>query len=336
MLSRIADAILWMSRYIERAEHAARVVDVNLNLMLDLGLPERGGSQRFWEMLISVPEERALFCRLYDQANERTVSEFLTFRTDNPNSVVSTISRARENARTIRESISSEMWEQLNRAYWHVCSDAARQHWQDEPHTFYQQVKEASQAFQGVTDATMLRGEEWQFVQLGKYLERADNTSRILDIKYSALQGGMSGWNERIDAAQWTALLKSCSAFEAYRRFYVARVEPRRVVEFLVFSDLFPRSIRFSVMSAAQALVEIGSGINSPEAKRAERLLGQLRSSLEYESLDDVEPVGLHSYLDSLQMRLNRVTEELYSAYLIFEPAFAGGSQSAAQQQEQQ
>ena len=336
MLSRVADAILWMSRYIERAEHASRVVDVNLNLMLDLGLRERHGAARFWEALISVPEDRALFYELYDEASERTVSDFLTFRAENPNSIVSTISRARENARTIRESISTEMWEQLNRFYWQVLNEGARQHWQEEPHAFYQQVKEASQAFQGITDATMLRGEQWQFVQLGKYLERADNTSRILDIKYQSMRHHGSEWNEQIDAAQWMALLKSCSAFEAYRRFYVSRIEPKRVAEFLIFSHEFPRSIRFSVANAAGALGEIGAGIENREAKRAERLLGQLRSYLDYGSTDDVDAMGMHEYLDDLQGRLNSVTQELYAAYLIFEPVFSQGLQSAVQQQEQQ
>ncbi|HEX6513403.1 MAG TPA: alpha-E domain-containing protein, partial [Chloroflexota bacterium] len=204
------------------------------------------------------------------------------------------------------------------------------------PHSFYQQVKGASHAFQGITDATMLRGEEWQFVQLGKWLERADNTSRILDIKYQSMQSNGAILSEQIDAAQWMALLKSCSAFEAYRRFYVGRIAPARVAEFLIFSEVFPRSIRFSVTHASGALREIGSGVSTPEAKRAERLLGQLSSYLDYGSIDEVESHGMHTYLDDLQERLNRVTEELYAAYLIFEPVFAQGLQGAAQQQEQQ
>jgi len=341
MLSRVADAVLWMSRYMERAEHAARVIDVNISLLLDLGLPQHYGARRYWDPLIVVPEERELFFRLYDEPNERTVPEFLTFNTDNPNSVLSTISRARENARTVRESISSEMWEHVNRTYWFVRSSQSRVLWEEGPHAFYQHVKDASQAFQGITNATMLRGEEWQFVQLGKYLERADNTSRLLDIKVHMLLADGSGALEPVETVQWMAVLKSCSAYEAYRKFYASRIQPWRVAEFLVFSDVFPRSIRFSVTRAAEALEQVGGVSASPDAKRAERLLGRLGSALEYGTVDDLRSVGIHPYLDDLQKQLNRVSEDLHAAYFLFEPQVFGpmleqGLQIAAQQQDQQ
>ncbi len=335
MLSRVADAILWMSRYIERAEHAARVVDVNMNLVLDFGAHQQGKASQFWEPLIGI-QEKALFHSLYDEANERTVPEFITFRTENPNSVISSVGCARENARTIRESISSEMWESLNKTYWSVHGSSIRRRWDESPHAFYQDVKEASQAFQGITDATMLRGEEWQFVQLGKYLERADATSRLLDIKFNMLLGESAEWGANSESAQWTAVLKSCSAYEAYRRSTVAPIEPWRVAEFLIFSAVFPRSIHFSVASATSALAEIGKDAANPEARNADRLLGQLRSHLDYGSVTDVQSLGMHAFLDDLQVRLNQVAKALYSAYLIFEPVFSQGLQSAAQQQEQQ
>lgn len=331
MLSRVADAVLWMSRYIERAEHAARVVDVNINLLLDLGVQQEREARRYWEPLIGVPAAQELFYQLYTEANERTLPEFLTFNTDNPNCILSTISRARENARSVREAISSEMWEQLNRTYWLVRSASSRRLWEEGPHAFYQQIKEAAQAFQGITDATMLRGEEWQFVQLGKYLERADNTSRLLDIKLNMLLPEAGEPAEPVEAVQWMAVLKSCSAYEAYRRHQVAPLDAWSVCEFLVFSDLFPRSIRFSVTQAAAALDAIGGG-GTTAARQAQRVMGRLRSGLEFGTVDDLRVEGIHHYLDQLQIRLNRVGEELHAAYFLFEPILLHGLQGAAQQ----
>lgn len=336
MLSRVADAMLWMSRYIERAEHAARVVDVNINLLLDLGAPPGEAAGAHWEPLVGVPAERELFSALYDAADERSVPEFLTFDVRNPNSVLSAITRARENARGVRESISSEMWEHLNRTYWFVRSAGSRRLWSDGPHAFYQRIKEASQAFQGITDATMLHGEEWQFVRLGTSLERADNTSRLLAIKLHMFAPLEDGRAETSESLQWMAVLKSCSAYEAYRRFYAASLDAWRISEFLVFSDVFPRSIRFSVDRAAEALHEVGGGSAGAGARRAERVLGQVRSSLDYGTVEDLQAAGMQRYLDDLQRRLNRVSEELHAAYFLFDPVLAQGLQGAAQQQVQQ
>ena len=335
MLSRVADAVLWMGRYIERAEHAARVIDVNINLLLDLGLQQDRDARRYWEPLIGVPAAQDLFFRLYDEANERTLPAFLTFNVENPNSILSAISRARENARCVREAISSEMWEHLNRTYWLVRSATSRRLWEEGPHAFYQQIKEAAQAFQGITDATMLRGEEWQFVQLGKYLERADNTSRLLDIKLHMLLPEDGEPEASVEAVQWMAVLRSCSAYEAYRRHQLAPLDAWSVSEFLVFSDLFPRSIRFSVGQAAAALDAIG-GSGTTAARQAQRVMGRLRSSLEFGSVDDLQADGIHQYLDTLQIRLNRVGEELHAAYFLFEPILLHGLQGAAQQQAQE
>lgn len=335
MLSRVADAMLWMSRYIERGEHAARVIDVNINLLLDLGVGQEHAAGRYWEPLLGVPASRELFFQLYDEANERTVPEFLTFNTDNPNSVLSSITFARENARSVREAISSEMWEQINKTYWFVRSATTRRLWEEGPHAFYQQIKEASQAFQGITDATMLRGEEWQFTRLGKYLERADNTSRLLDIKVQMLLPEDADPNGPVETLQWVAVLKSCSAYEAYRRFSTAPIDPWLVTDFLVFSAIFPRSIRFSVARAAEALGVIGGERAGTAAKRAERALGQLRSDLDYGSVEDLRIQGVHNYIDEVQTRLNRVSDELHASYFLTVPLFTHGMQGAAQQQAQ-
>jgi len=216
-----------------------------------------------------------------------------------------------------------------------VQSAGSRRLWDEGPHSFYQQVKDASHGFQGITDATMLRGEEWCFIQLGKHLERADNTSRLLDIRANMLSGP-GDWAEHLETAQWMAVLKSCSAYEAYRRFYVARIEQRRVTEFLVFSDVFPRSVRFCVTRSGEAIAEIGTDVRSAEARKVQRSIGQLRSELEYGSVDDLLATGSHPYLDGIQRQLNRVNEELYAAYLVHQAVPTRGFSWVAQQEQQQ
>ena len=180
MLSRVADSLYWMSRYIERAENDARILDINLQLLLDLG--GEAEAMQHWTPVIASLEETDLFDSLYDMADERSVTEFLTLQKKNPNSIFSCLTLARENARTTREQISSEMWEQINRLYLFVQSDDARKLLASSPHEFFKRVVNGSHLFQGITEATMTHGEGWEFIRIGTLLERADCTSRILDV----------------------------------------------------------------------------------------------------------------------------------------------------------
>src|SRR5581483_1517949 len=182
MLSRVAESIYWMSRYVERAENVARFIDVNLNLMLD---SSSEGQQ--WQPLVNITGDDETFGKRYSEPTEQNVIQFLTFDKENPNSIISCLRAARENARSVREIISSEMWLQLNQFYLHVNSAAATGKLVDSPHDFFSEVKLASHLFTGITDATMTHGEGWHFSQLGRMLERADKTSRILDVKYFIL-----------------------------------------------------------------------------------------------------------------------------------------------------
>ena len=183
LLSRVADSVYWMARYIERAENVARFIDVNLNLMLDLPLD----TAQQWQPLVDITGDSQEFLERYGSADPQNVIRFLTFDADNVNSIVSCLRAARENARSVREIISSEMWEQLNESYLMV-NDAARSGGTlTDPQDLFASVKMASHTFAGVTDATMTHGEGWHFCQLGRMLERADKTSRILDVKYFML-----------------------------------------------------------------------------------------------------------------------------------------------------
>jgi len=334
MLSRVAENMLWMSRYVERAENTARIIDVNFRLMLDAGVS--GNHSAAWDPLIDLaPQTRVLFDSIYPLVTPDTVLRFMTFETRNPNSIVSAIQYARENAKAIRNSISSEMWEQINSLYLTLAGPAAQAAWEANPHGFYRQVEFGSQQFQGTTDATMTRDDGWHFIRLGKCLERADNATRILDIKYRLLVPSMG--EESVDAVQWIALLKSCSAYEAYRRRqHNAQIGSRGVAGFLLFDSVFPRSVLFCIDEAWSALKAIGDrprGADNP----AERALGLLRAQLEFAELNDVL-AEMHGFLDSLQQQINRVGDAIHQVYLYAQlrPALATAAARAAQLAAQQ
>src|SRR5215216_2360888 len=228
MLSRVAESIYWMSRYIERAENVARFIDVNLNLMLDLPV----GSAQQWQPLVDITGDTQEFAKRYGASTQHSVIQFLTFDTDNVNSILACVRAARENARSVREVISSEMWEQLNESYLMVNS-AESDGYPTDPQELFASVKMASHLFAGVTDATMTHGEGWHFCRLGRKLERADKTSRILDVKYFLLLPTVADVGTTFDDLQWAAVLRSASAFEMYRKRY-GRIAPNRIVEFLL------------------------------------------------------------------------------------------------------
>ena len=183
MLSRVANSIYWLSRYMERAENVARFIDVNLQMMLDLPT----GSREQWHPLISISGDDAAFASHYPMPSRENVIKFLALDSENPNSIISCLRGARENARTIREAISSEMWEQVNTSYLTVIAAASDPLLIHSPYSFFNEVKKASQLFDGITDATMLHEESWHFYRMGRLLERADKTSRLLDVKYYIL-----------------------------------------------------------------------------------------------------------------------------------------------------
>ena len=249
MLSRVADSVYWMSRYVERAENVARFIDVNFQLMLD----EPGGEDRQWQPLVNTTGDHEEFSKRHGAATQENVIKFLTFDAANPNSILSCLRQARENARTVREIISSEMWLQLNKCYLMVQSAAEDLNWLDSANEFFSAVKQASHLFSGITDATMTHGEPWHFARLGQMLERADKTSRILDVKYYILLRSAEDVGTPLDDIQWAAVLRSASAFEMYRKCH-GRISPRGVVEFLLLDREFPRAVQFCLLAARDSL----------------------------------------------------------------------------------
>jgi uncharacterized alpha-E superfamily protein len=327
MLSRVADSIYWMSRYIERAENVARVVDVNLNLMLDLPL----GSTQQWQPLVDTTGDSRAFTERYGRATQQNVIHFLAFDPDNGNSIVSCVRTARENARSVREVISSEMWEQINQFYLMVNSATARVESLTDPQELFASVKTASQLVAAVTDATMTHGEGWHFSRLGRELERADKTSRILDVKYFLLLPTVADVGTTFDDIQWAAVLRSASAFEMYRKRH-GRIAPDRIVEFLLLDDEFPRAIRYCLMTARESVHAISGTAPGMFRNAAERLLGELCSELAYAHIEEIINGGLHEYLDSLQTKMNRVSDGIYDTFFAVRMA-APATQRARQRQ---
>ncbi len=315
MLSRVADSLYWMSRYIERAENNARILDVNLQLLLDLGNQPTAEAAAHWVPVIASLEETEFFDSLYQTPDGKSVTAFVTLQKKNPNSIFSCLSLARENARTTREQISSEMWEQINRLYLFVKGDAAKRLLRTSPHEFCKRITAGSHLFQGITDATMTHGEGWDFIRIGALLERADCTSRILDVKYHILLPSGERVGGNIDTIQWMAVLKSCSALEAYCKLYVSQVAPWKVAEFLITHRDFPRSIRYCIDSLDSALHRISGVDENHYANEAERLSGRLRSDIDFVTIGEIFAFGLHQYLEAIQKRLVEVSDAMYATY---------------------
>ncbi|AKF03523.1 Hypothetical protein DB32_000672 [Sandaracinus amylolyticus] len=320
LLSRVADAVHWMNRYVERAENVARFVDVNLHLTLDAPT-DHGASP--WASLVATTGDHALFKEKYGAPTRENVMEFLTFDRSYPNSIASCLRAARENARSVREVISSEMWKQLNEMYLSV-KEASRDPVAAfaSPGELYDRIKHDCHAFVGVTYLTMTHNEAWHFGRLGRLLERADKTSRIVDVKAFLLLSQRSALAGAIDEIQWAALLKSASALEMYRKRH-GRIVPERVVEFLLFENKFPRSVRYCVTKAERSLHAITGNSLEGRTLPPEALVATLRTELEQGDASKVLGDGgaeLHAWIDALQTKLNGVGQAIYEEFLAPRP----------------
>ncbi|MCC5842366.1 MAG: alpha-E domain-containing protein [Opitutales bacterium] len=315
MLSRVADSLYWMGRYIERAENTARLLDVNLQLLIDFsGFPEEDTAS-FWSAVVESCGDMDLFKELYDEATSETVTDFLTFNLGNGNSILASVFAARENARMIRDQISLEMWECINELYHYVREGASSEVWRTDVYDFFEQVKSYSHRFQGLTEATFVHDEGFTYLQLGKYLERADQTSRIMDLKYFMILPPGAEVGGEVDIAGWIAVLRSCSGLDAFHRQYVGEVQARNVAEFLVLSRPFPRSMRFCLRLIDQNIRAIAGTPEGLFTNEPEQLAGRLRSEVVYTSVDEIIREGLHQYLDRLQRRLIDIHQSLYRTF---------------------
>jgi uncharacterized alpha-E superfamily protein len=305
-----------MSRYLERAEHTARLIDVNLHQMLD---NDSAREQPRWQRLrdsLSAPAAAGQTDTSY------SITESFTFETSNTASIGYAIASARENARQVREMISSEMWEQLNRLYLQIKETSINELWYAKPHAFFSSVKEGVQLFQGVTDATMNHNEGWYFIRVGRFIERASATAALLDVHFQAFLA-----NERVDMPastnylhyqEWVEFLRACASFEAYCKVYTAaRIQPERILEFLLFNLESPRSICFAAGMLQSALQSIARATHIRRAGRVERLAGRFRAGLEYDQVGDVFQ-DVHAYLANIQRQCAQIHDALYQTYIIY------------------
>ncbi len=337
MLSRVANNLYWMSRYIERAESIARLVDVNLQLILDFRNLDDTALAAHWIPIVQSSGDEELFRQTHQHITGEAVTEFMVFSPANPNSIFSSVAQARENARMVRDQITVELWEEINRLYLFLRSPRAGEIWNEDPANFFRIIRNASLLLQGLTDATIVRNEGWFFIQCGRFLERADKTSRILDVRHDSLpaRGMPTAALTQLDALGWAAVLRACSAWDAYKALHGAEVQPALVAELLLLSDDFPRSMRFSVRHLNTVLRRI-SGVHSGRfSNEAEKLAGRLLAEFQFSTADDIFEVGLHNYIDIVQTKLNAVGEALFQAY-IFQPFHTPEDHELRQQEEQQ
>ena len=327
MLSRVANSVFWMLRYIERAENVARFIDVNMNLTLDLG--EGIGEQ--WAPLIQTTGDDEAFRRKHEVCTRESVWEFLTFDRENPNSILSCLHAARENARIIRENIPSLLWEEINKFYLFVRGAAAGST-QERPSEFLAAVKLASHLIIGITDSVMSHGEAWHFARMGRLLERADKTSRILDVKYFILLPKPVEPGTPLDVIQWAALLKSATALEMYRKAR-GRITPAQVADFLILDRDFPRAIHSCLIKAEESLHHITGSAEGTFGNQAEQQLGRLRSEFDFAHMDDIIKEGLHEFVDRFQANLIIVDQAIFDTFFAIRQLAdpAGSSQGRVQ-----
>lgn len=312
MLSRVANSIYWMSRYLERADNVARFIDVNAHLILDMGW-ERENAQ--WDPLIRASGDEEEFAKRYKVFDEKNVVHFLTFDERNPNSILGCIQMARENARTVREVISTEMWETINALY-HLVQKHSRKRRIDDLQDFFLQVRNANHMLTGLTENMMSHGEGWHFFRIGKLLERADKTARMLDVKYFLLLPDPDYFDSPYDTVEWGAVLKSVNGFEMYRKQF-HRANFRNVTQFLILDPHFPRAIHYCVHAAARSLERITTmlDVHVPAENEMEKLVSMVDSA-------DIKVVlqnGLHEFVDTFQFNLNVVDQSLYNSFFTLE-----------------
>ncbi len=310
LLSRVADNLYWMSRYLERAEHTARLIDVSLNLMLEQSPHE---ADLRWQRLLrslNVPPDDDTPPDAYH------LTQRLTFDVGNSNSIVSCIAAARENAQHVRELLSSEMWEQLNLLYLHVRRTRLDDIWNSRPHEFFRAVRDGAHLFQGITDSTMTQGEGWQFIQVGRLIERASAVSTLLDQHF--LDRPTNAGDNSGEYLEWIGLLKSCTAFEAYCKVYTADLQPEQIVEFLLLNHDFPHSVCFAAIRLQDHLHGIAASTETHNAGRVTRLAGRLRATLEFGQTDEIMEGGLHTYLEQVQALCRQIHDTIYQTYITY------------------
>jgi uncharacterized alpha-E superfamily protein len=316
MLSRTADHLFWMSRYTERAENTARMLDVNYQTSL---LPQSAAvAQLGWQGLLAISELVPAYTAKYGQdVTARNVMDFMVRDASNPSSIVSCLQAARENARAVRGVLTTEMWETQNATWLKLETYLKGKDFERDPGAFFEWVKHRSHLSRGVAIGTMLQDEAFHFYRMGTFLERADNTARLLDVKFHAVQsdffGAASEQDQEYDFYHWSAILRSVSAFEVYRKVYRDVITPERVAELLIIRADMPRSLAASLNEVVNNLKMVANGHSSETERRA----GKLRADLQFARIDEILASGLHAYLTQFLDRINELGARISQDFLV-------------------
>ncbi|MFI5454905.1 MAG: alpha-E domain-containing protein [Isosphaerales bacterium] len=317
MLSRVAENLFWMSRYLERAENVARLLDVGLYIELDAPSAAAEDGSAPVEIALNILDSSDSFRATHPVAERTELLGLLTFDRANPHSILSMIALARENARGTQESLGVDAWSEVNRLYLYLCSKRAQRRFQAGPSAFCSTIKQSCILFDGLVQNSLPRDEVYHFLQVGRYLERVHVMGRILHAKCRSHTQGTSGGDPAMELVRWTGLLRSCSAYGAYLRVERDRVEPVGVIRFLVLNPDFPRAIRFCVARCRDSLQEIAGGDDDEYASEAERLLGRLDGELHYINVGEIFERGLLAFLDRIETTCLRVGEEIQRSYFL-------------------
>ena len=297
LLSRYAEALFWLGRYMERIESLARILDVTDTFV------RHGVDQSGWRSVVQINADEERFAKLYGTANAENVAQFYLVDRDNPTSVLSSLYAARENARTLRPLIPTEMWSQINIFYNKVWQMSAADAQPSRVSGLCAYFKEQCQAHAGITDGTFYRDQSWAFYCIGKYMERGDQTSRLVDIKYHTLLPSVDDVGSALDVSQWHALLRAASGYQAYRRINPSFMTPASVAGFLLMNHSFPRSVTLCVRQVEIYLGQLSSGYGLRGAYVAQERLDELRAALMDQSINEILARGLHEFLDWVQLQ---------------------------------
>jgi uncharacterized alpha-E superfamily protein len=315
MLSRTADHLFWMNRYTERAENTARLLDVNYQTSL---LPQSTATaQAGWQGLLSISELLPAYKEKHDVIRAKEVMDFMVKDERNPSSIVSCLSAARENARAVRGTLTTEVWETQNQTWLEVKRMIKQGDFEADPSQFFEWVKFRSHLSRGVTVGTMLMDEALHFMRLGTFLERADNTARLVDVKFHAVEsdfyGTANGKDQEYDFYDWSAILRSVSGFEVYRKVYRDVIRPERVAELLILRPDMPRSLHASLNEVVNNLALVAND----QSKETQRRAGKLRAELQYGRIDEILATGLHAYLTQFLDRVNELGAHISRDFLV-------------------
>lgn len=322
MLCRVADSLFWMSRYIERAENTVRLVDVTHQTLLETEHSGDGAGYSHWEPTLLTLGDKAAYDTLYSERSSFNVTEFLTFNRDNPSSVYSCIASARENARTIRDQISTEMWETLNKLYLFVKRADAQKVCSESDFEFFARIKEFSHLFRGILESTFPQDIGYEYVVCGREIERAVKTCQILDTKRH-MPSMVKKVDDALDAVQFAAILRSCTGFEAFHHEYGSDLDATPVRQFLLLSRKFPRSALFCIKQLQSSMHAISGCPITHFSNTSERLTGRLLSTLNYALAEDVQGKNGDKMIDTIKAELGAIAiafSRQYMAAEIYDP----------------